>query len=107
LTLLANTGLTYRFTGATVISLDLKSVAASVEITASVAALATASPKYAEEPMDTPQTITAVPQEVMQPLKHDAIRRELATEEEQSAYYRGLAWVAGDRTIARPWPTQR
>jgi len=43
----------------------------------------------------------------MYALKHDAIRRELATEEEQSAYYRGLAWVAGDRTIARPWPTER
>jgi hypothetical protein len=43
----------------------------------------------------------------MYALKHDAIRRELATEEEQNAYYRGLAWVAGDRTIARPWPTQR
>jgi GTP-binding protein EngB required for normal cell division len=43
----------------------------------------------------------------MYALKHDAVRRELATEEEQNAYYRGLAWVAGDRTIARPWPTQR
>jgi transcriptional regulator with XRE-family HTH domain len=43
----------------------------------------------------------------MYALKHDAIRRELATEEEQNAYYRGLAWVAGDRTIARPWPAQR
>jgi GTP-binding protein EngB required for normal cell division len=43
----------------------------------------------------------------MYALKHDALRRELVTEEEQNAYHRGLAWVAGDRTIARPWPTER
>jgi hypothetical protein len=43
----------------------------------------------------------------MYALKHDALRRELVTEEEQNAYYRGLAWVAGERTIARPWPTER
>jgi hypothetical protein len=43
----------------------------------------------------------------MYALKHDAIRRELVTEEERNAYFRGLAWVAGERTIAQPWPTQR
>ena len=43
----------------------------------------------------------------MYALKHDAIRRELATEEERYAYYRGLAWVAGEQTIARPWTTER
>ena len=43
----------------------------------------------------------------MYALKHDAIRRELVTEEERNAYYRGLAWVAGEQTIARPWTTER
>ena len=64
--LLTDTGLTYRFTGATEVLLDIKSVAASVEVTTSVAALATSSPKYGEASLDTPQTINAVPQEVMQ-----------------------------------------
>jgi hypothetical protein len=31
----------------------------------------------------------------------------LVTEEERNAYYRGLAWVAGEQTIARPWTTER
>jgi GTP-binding protein EngB required for normal cell division len=43
----------------------------------------------------------------MYALKHDAIRRGLVTEEERNAHLRGLAWVAGERTIARPWPTER
>ncbi len=64
--LLADTGLTYRFTSATAVSLDLKSVATTVEVTTSVDALAAASPKFAQPILDTPQTISAVPQEVMQ-----------------------------------------
>jgi catecholate siderophore receptor len=64
--LLSDTGLTYRFTSATAVSLDLKSVASSIEVTTSVDALAAASPKFSQTPLDTPQTITAVPQEVMQ-----------------------------------------
>jgi catecholate siderophore receptor len=64
--LLAGTGLAYRFTAATTVSVDLKTVATSVEVTTSVSALATASPKFTEPPLDTPQTITAVPQAVMQ-----------------------------------------
>lgn len=64
--LLANMDITYRFTSATVVSLDLKSVATSVEVTTSVDALATASPKFSQALLDTPQTITAVPQAVMQ-----------------------------------------
>jgi GTP-binding protein EngB required for normal cell division len=43
----------------------------------------------------------------MYALKHDAIRRELVTEEERNAHYRGLIWAAGEPTIARPWTTQR
>jgi catecholate siderophore receptor len=64
--LLTDTGLTYRFTSATAVSLDLKTVAATVEVTTSVAALATSTPKYGEASLDTPQTINAVPQDVMQ-----------------------------------------
>ena len=64
--LLSDTGLTYRFTSATEVSLDLKSVASSVDVTTSVDNLAAASPKFSQAPLDTPQTITSVPQEVMQ-----------------------------------------
>jgi len=41
----------------------------------------------------------------MYALKHDAVRRDLATTDEQTAYRRGLSWVAGERAIALPWPT--
>jgi catecholate siderophore receptor len=64
--LLADTGLTYRYTAATAVTLDLKNVATSVEVTTSVDALAASSPKFSQPSLDTPQTITAVPQEVMQ-----------------------------------------
>ena len=64
--LLNETGVTYRFTSPTTVSLDLKTVSTSVEVTTSVDALATDSPKFAETPLDTPQTITPVPQEIMQ-----------------------------------------
>ena len=43
----------------------------------------------------------------MYALKHDAVRRDLTTAEEQTAYHRGLSWVAGERAIAMPWPTSQ
>ena len=64
--LLADTGLVYRFTSPTAVSLDLKSVATTVEVTTSLEALAASSPKFPEGALDTPQTITAVPQQLMQ-----------------------------------------
>jgi catecholate siderophore receptor len=64
--LLAGTGLTFRLTSATAAFIDLKGVATSIEVTASVDALAVSSPKFSEAPLDTPRTITAVPQAVMQ-----------------------------------------
>jgi catecholate siderophore receptor len=64
--ILSNTGLAYRFTSAKNVSIDLKSVSTSVEVTASVDALAESSPKFAKDPLETPQTITAVPNAVMQ-----------------------------------------
>jgi catecholate siderophore receptor len=64
--ILADTGLAYHFTSTTNVSVDLKSIATSVEVTASVEALAASAPKFAQDPLDTPQTITAVPNAVMQ-----------------------------------------
>jgi catecholate siderophore receptor len=64
--ILADTGLAYHFTSATNVSVDLKSVATSVEVTASVETLAASSPKFAQDPLDTPQTVTAVPNAVME-----------------------------------------
>lgn len=40
-------------------------------------------------------------------LKHDAIRRELASTEEHDAYLTGLLRLAGDRRLAHPWVTFR
>ncbi len=64
--LLAGTGLAFRFTSATAVTLDLASVSSVVEVTASVEALSASTPKYAQLPLETPQTITAVSQQVMQ-----------------------------------------
>ena len=73
--ILANTGLAYHFTSATKVSVDLKSVATSIEVTANVDALAASSPKFAQDPLETPQTITAVAEAVMQQQgRHHAAR---------------------------------
>jgi catecholate siderophore receptor len=63
--LLAETGLSYEFTSADVVSLTLKAAPQSVDVTTSVAALAS-SPKYSASILDTPQTISAVPEETLQ-----------------------------------------
>ncbi len=64
--LLAGTGLSYRFTSQTAVSVDIKAVATSVEVTTSLDALAADLPKLSEGPLETPQTVTTVPQAVMQ-----------------------------------------
>lgn len=64
--LVASAGLVYHFTSASTVSLDLESVVTSVDVTSSLDALALASPKFAETPLDTAQTINAVSQEVLQ-----------------------------------------
>jgi catecholate siderophore receptor len=64
--LLKGTGVTYRFTSSTVFTLDLKAVESSIDVTTSIDALATASPKFSEPLLDTPQTITTVSQKLMQ-----------------------------------------
>ena len=64
--LLAGTGLAFRFTSATALTIDIRPVTESLEVTATVDALAASAPKYPDSPLDTPQTVTAVTQAVMQ-----------------------------------------
>ena len=64
--LLADTGLTYRFTSATAVSLDLKTVATAVEVTTSVDALLTSTSKFSGPLRDTSRTIDVVSQKTMQ-----------------------------------------
>jgi catecholate siderophore receptor len=61
--ILAGTGVTYRFTGPKIVTLELEGVAASVEILGGITA---ASPKYTEPLRDTPQTITVIPKTVIE-----------------------------------------
>jgi catecholate siderophore receptor len=61
--ILAGTGVTYRFTGPKIVTLELEGVAASVEILGSITA---SSPKYTEPLRDTPQTITVIPKTVIE-----------------------------------------
>lgn len=68
--LLSGTGLSYRFTGDKIVTLELRRVSTSVSVTASSdtvnEALSETLPKYTEAPGDTPQTISVVPQNVIQ-----------------------------------------
>ena len=64
--LLADTGLSYRFTSTNNVMIELKSMTSSVDVTSNVDALATSSPKFSQTLLDTAQTINAVPQAVMQ-----------------------------------------
>jgi len=61
--LLAGTGVTYRFTTAGTVAIEIPGEAATLDVTASVAP---SSPKYTEPLRDTPQTITVIPQEVIE-----------------------------------------
>ncbi|MGC2331387.1 MAG: TonB-dependent receptor plug domain-containing protein, partial [Candidatus Acidiferrales bacterium] len=66
--LLVGTGATYRFTGPTAVSLDLATVQQSVTVNASALDAEqdqVASPKYVLPILDTPQSISVVPQQVM------------------------------------------
>ena len=64
--LLADTGLTYRFTAADAVALDLKTTASSVDVVTSVDALLTSTAKFTEPLLDTPQTVDVVSQKTMQ-----------------------------------------
>lgn len=61
--ILAGTGVTYRFSGPKIVTLELEGVAASVEILGRITA---SSPKYTEPLRDTPQTITVIPKTVIE-----------------------------------------
>jgi catecholate siderophore receptor len=61
--LLLGTGVTYRFIGPKIVTLELEGVAASIEVLGRVSA---SSPKYTEPLRDTPQTITIIPKTVIE-----------------------------------------
>ena len=61
--LLAGTGVTFRFTGAQEVTLDLEGIAETLDV---IARPSPASPKYTEPLRDTPQTITVVPQRIIE-----------------------------------------
>jgi catecholate siderophore receptor len=63
--MLAGTEVTFRFTASDTITLDLKTVAESVEVIAVPPVVATSSPKYAAPLHETPQTIQVIPQDIM------------------------------------------
>ncbi|HEX4228020.1 MAG TPA: TonB-dependent siderophore receptor [Bryobacteraceae bacterium] len=62
---LADTGLTYRFTAAESVFVDLKIAAQSVDVTSRIEAVPS-SAKYSAPVLDTPQTVSAVPAQVME-----------------------------------------
>jgi len=61
--ILAGTGVTHRFSGPKIVTLELEGVAASVEI---LGRITPSSPKYTEPLRDTPQTITVIPKTVIE-----------------------------------------
>jgi catecholate siderophore receptor len=84
--LLAGTGITYRFTGPTIVTLDLKGVEASVEI---LGRISPSSPKYTEPLRDTPQTINIIPKAVIEEQGATTLRDVLRN-------VPGLTMVAGE-----------
>lgn len=64
--LLRDTGLTFRFTSAENVRLEIASASTTVDVTEAASALASSSVKYSEPVRDTPQSITAVSQQTMQ-----------------------------------------
>ena len=64
--LLAGTGLNYRVTGPESARLEIAEVKTTIEVSATASPLSASMPKYGELQRDTPQTITSVPQQVMQ-----------------------------------------
>src|SRR5262249_60674198 len=84
--ILAGTGVTYRFTGPKIVTLELEGVAASVEILGRITA---SSPKYTEPLRDTPQTITVIPKTVIEEQGATTLRDVLRN-------VPGLAMTAGE-----------
>ena len=63
--ILAGTRLSFRYSAADTISLELAAVTESVDVTAPAPAVVTSSPKYTEAFRDIPQTIEVIAQDVM------------------------------------------
>ena len=64
--ILANTGLQYRFTSNNSVVIELKQAVTSTEVIASAPTLAASMPKYQQPLIDTPQTVSVVPQQTIQ-----------------------------------------
>ena len=62
--LLAGTGVTYRFTGAEIVTLEVSGPAESVNVAGRTTIVS--SPKYTETLSNTPQTITVIPRAVIE-----------------------------------------
>ncbi len=63
--ILKGTGISYRFSDAKLVTLEIQAATESVEIRTD-SMVQVASPKYTEPLLDTPQTITVIPKEVME-----------------------------------------
>ncbi|MGA2712065.1 MAG: TonB-dependent siderophore receptor [Bryobacteraceae bacterium] len=75
--LLKGTGVEFRFANDRTVVLEPRRVAASVDVTAEVDALAMSTPKYTAPLLDTPQTISVVPQSVIQEQNATTLRDTL------------------------------
>src|SRR6185503_3549940 len=64
--LLKDTGVIYRFTGQKAVTVEPDKVLASVDVNAHYSAVSTSMPKYTQPLMDTPQTITVIPRNVIE-----------------------------------------
>jgi catecholate siderophore receptor len=64
--ILSGTGVAFRFSSSRVITFDLGIVSETVNVTADIPLLSASSPKFTEPLRDIPQTITVIPQSVIQ-----------------------------------------
>ena len=64
--LLAGTGITFQFTGEDAVELELPALAETIDVTTPPVPPAPSSPKYTEPLRDTPQTVTIIPQELIE-----------------------------------------
>ena len=63
--LLAETGVEYRYTAAGSVRLEIRGPATAIEVTAALSPLAASTPKYTAALLNTPQSISEVPRQVM------------------------------------------
>jgi catecholate siderophore receptor len=75
--ILVGTGLEYRITGPRTVALELRRVSTLVEVSSDAAALAVSTPKYTESILDTPQTISVVPQSIIEEQNATTLRDTL------------------------------